>query len=129
MRRLFILPLAVFVAACGQDGPKVATVESQGLSWTKVEQNVRGPWSQAQQYCESATFNGHDDWRLPALAELRALYSGQQGNFPWGNNGIDWVWSSTSKEPGSHYLLNVNNASLSWPNDSRNAWVVCVRKI
>ncbi|WP_420803923.1 DUF1566 domain-containing protein [Ralstonia mojiangensis] len=125
--RIFTLwsVVCVLVAGCGESHSGEA--RKGGLTWTQVSSEIRGTWPEANNYCTTHRFNGTDSWRLPSRAELITALSGRVGNFPWGRTEVDWLWSSTEREPGSHYLVNINNASSSWPEDSRVAWIVCVR--
>ncbi len=55
------------------------TDAASGLTWTtdpvETSSAVLG-WSEATDYCESLVCDGHDDWRLPTISELRSLVRG-----------------------------------------------------
>jgi hypothetical protein len=44
------------------------------LMWALKTNGESVPWSDANAFCETLEHAGHDDWRLPALAELESLY-------------------------------------------------------
>jgi hypothetical protein len=50
-----------------------------GLVWAR-NANLGGTmtWSNALAYCESLTYGGHSDWRLPNRLELHSLIAWQQ---------------------------------------------------
>ncbi len=88
------------------------TVEDKltGLVWQKVTDYSARIWKDALAYCESLSFAGKTDWRLPNVNELHSLATYEidyelQTVFP--DLGDDFFWSSTT------------NANV-----IQNAWVV-----
>lgn len=64
------------------------TDSSSGLTWRiqpavyEIECPIvmdTGPWQEAMDYCENLTWDGHSDWRLPTISELRSLIRGCPG--------------------------------------------------
>ncbi len=86
------------------NGDGTVTDTCTGLMWQKDTADVNGRrnratmqdrlnWQDALKYCESLSFAGHDDWRLPNVRELRehrrlwALQSGDRSGV-WGGVGL-----------------------------------------
>jgi hypothetical protein len=79
-----------------------------GLRWQKDTADVDGdgqskqdyvPWCAALPYCESLSFAGHDDWRLPNVRELQSIVD--YGRYlpsidPVFGAVSSFYWSSTS---------------------------------
>jgi hypothetical protein len=54
----------------GQD----ATVTMDNLEWARTTNGQDIPWPDAVEYCTALELAGHDDWRLPTMAELESLH-------------------------------------------------------
>jgi hypothetical protein len=80
-----------------------------GLMWQKDTADVDGNglignedrlnWQGALKYCDSLSFAGHDDWRLPNVRELQSIVD--YGRFDLAIDPVfgalsDWYWSSSS---------------------------------
>lgn len=81
-----------------------------GLQWQKVTDYTTRLWKDALAYCESLSFAGKTDWRLPNVNELHSIATYElnpelQTDFP--DLGSDFYWTSTT------------NANI-----IANAWVV-----
>ena len=48
----------------------IITDTATGLQWTMSLSANEMSWEEAQKYCHTIKKTGHDDWRLPAKAEL-----------------------------------------------------------
>jgi hypothetical protein len=57
-----------------QDAPSARVATIGGLMWTTATNGDDVAWSDANEHCATLELGGHDDWRLPALAELESLY-------------------------------------------------------
>lgn len=70
------------VLATAQDGEMVhdnpgqssSTIVIDDLEWALTTNGENLKWPEAVEYCENLELAGHDDWRLPTLAELEGLY-------------------------------------------------------
>jgi len=115
---------AFFKAGCPSEGRFVdnkddtVTDTCTGLMWQKNTADVDGNgsigdedrlnWRGALKYCESLSFAGHDDWRLPNVRELQSIVDYGRVNpaiDPIFGALSDWHWSSSS---------NVLNPYLAW---------------
>ena len=59
-------------AASGADDKDTVTFD--GLQWALETNGSYIRWPDAIEYCEALELDGHDDWRLPAMAELEMLH-------------------------------------------------------
>ncbi len=91
------LSTAIF-SVSSKNGDEVVTDSVTGLIWQKtyVEKN----WQQALQYCESLTYAGYRDWRLPNKNELSSLVNYEIYNpasdFPDMPSKTFWTSSSST---------------------------------
>lgn len=103
------LLLVALVATChlvpgeatGADaGAKTGTtpVRIGPREWAPTTSGEDVPWAQADRYCRNLALAGHDDWRLPTLAELEALLVPDAQDGVPRSFAIDscCAWSSTS---------------------------------
>lgn len=75
-----------------------ATVMLDGLEWALATNGDDITWPEAVEYCAALSLDGHDDWRLPTLAELETLHhaEGDEGiRSPFVIGGC-CLWSSVS---------------------------------
>jgi hypothetical protein len=61
----------------------MASGGAAGLTWQDPPAAEMGR-NEARTYCEELTLDGHDDWRLPTISELRALVAGCPASMPGG---------------------------------------------
>ena len=78
-----------------------------GLEWQRSNDGVSRTWSQAQDYSNGLSLNGHNDWRLPTVQELASIVDYTKETpainttiFPSGSG--DTFWSNTD-DPAPNY--------------------------
>ncbi|MFC1850976.1 DUF1566 domain-containing protein [candidate division CSSED10-310 bacterium] len=57
------------------NGDGTVTDLSSGLMWAQRDNGQDLTWLEAQEYCQSFSLAGFDDWRLPTIQELEGLFS------------------------------------------------------
>jgi len=64
-----------FTIGTGVDETNCVTDNLTGLIWTRNANMAGGlmNWTNAVAFCESLTYGGHSDWRLPNVKELQSL--------------------------------------------------------
>ena len=89
-------------------------------------------WSNAVSYCETSTYGGHSDWRLPTLHELLSIIDESQDYpyvdsrfFPNITEGSFWSSSEFANDSSQVWRTNFNTISSSSKNS--NSYVLCVR--
>lgn len=89
------------------NGDEIVTDTATGLVWQKSYVSDK-TWQEALSYCESLTYAGYSDWRLPDKNELASLVNYEKYNpasdFP-DMPSYDFFWSSSTL---------VINTSLAW---------------
>lgn len=72
-RWLAMAGLGLIASASGQNAPG-ETVVVDGRMWSTATSAEAMPWAEAEAYCDTLESGGHQDWRLPRLAELETLH-------------------------------------------------------
>ncbi len=90
------------------------TDTNTGLMWIQTQKAIHSNWEEAIQYCETLSFAGYDDWRLPNINELHSLvdyskYHERLITSPPFDSDLTYCvfWSSTSS---SHASLSEDEA-------------------
>jgi hypothetical protein len=84
---------------------KIVTDTGTALQWQDGSIGETSSWKVAIENCESLTFGGYDDWRLPNFNELKAIVdiSGKGINNAFKYTAGAPYWSSTSYAPNKSY--------------------------
>ena len=104
----------------GQGQPRFTKAENgvitdhvTGLDWYVGQENT---WHQAKAWVEGLSVAG-GGWRLPSVAELKALYQpGASANNmdPLFQTTVAWAWSSELNQPWSVWGLAFYNGVVGW---------------
>jgi len=99
-------------------------VNHGGLIWMPV--SIKGyNYDQAMALCSGA-INSKTGWRLPTKDELLALYaSGAMNDMGW---ALHNTWSSTARNNGTYYVVNLISGGVGSDNDKDIQYVTCVRE-
>lgn len=73
-------------------------------------------WSAAYSYCESLSYGGYSDWRMPTLEELQMMYQNRNsiGGFVYriyNSDDYSCYWSSTESSSNVHYSVRWDTGS------------------
>jgi len=123
------VPMSLFSETTVED--KIIVTDSKtGLVWQK-EKKGNLNWEEALEYCETSTYAGYDDWRLPSIDELITLFNpfsyNPASSFPL--YITEHFWSSTTCE---HYrrhgwLIKFIEGDVSPDDKSYKRYAICVR--
>jgi hypothetical protein len=113
------------------DKSKVINDTTTFLMWQDDEASkiVKKTWTEAIDYCESLSFAGFDDWRLPNLNELYSIGDNSTIKNIFVNVSPSYYWSSTTNASNTSIARNVFflNGNDSNGNKRDNNYVRCVR--
>ena len=119
-----------FLTAEPVSGEQVVTDSVTGLIWQKTYVTSK-TWQQALAYCESLSYGGQSDWRLPNKKELMSLVNYERyrpaSDFP--NMPSNWFWSSSTYVGSTNYAWYVyfNDGDVNSNNKTNNYYARCVR--
>lgn len=143
MKKIFVL--ATFAIAISAFSPLFATFNSTtvngdiivtdtetGLIWQKNYVSDK-TWQQALSYCESLSYAGYSDWRLPDKNELASLVNYRKykpaSDFP--DMPSNFFWSSSSVVLSDYsdrsWCVGFNDGGLGNCHRSSSNYVRCVR--
>lgn len=85
------------------------TIVRGSLRWLRRDNGSEVDWHQAKAYCDGLSLEGHDDWRLPTIQELRTVHDPRaNGRFKL-VSGIELTgccpWSSTMYDSSSAWFV------------------------
>ena len=83
-------------------------------------------WSQAMSACNGLSYGGYEDWYLPSIEELDAMYEKKSSI---GGFSDAYYWSSsTASYSGNAYTQNFDHGDQDYYNKSYTRRVRCVRR-
>ncbi|MBA3052266.1 DUF1566 domain-containing protein [bacterium] len=105
-----------------------------GLMWLQDANYYNGgasqTWEQALSGCESFSYAGYSDWRLPNMKELLSIVK-YEGSAPlisttyFLNNQINFYWTSTTVPGNPTIAIDVNfDSGEAYGNDKTDAYYV-----
>ena len=106
-----------------------------GLMWQQTIPTDAYKWDGAVSYCNSLSYAGYSDWRLPTPQELLTIVDNSRYNpatdttyFP--NTPSGYFWSSSTYVYSTDYAWYVgfNGGNVSNPNKTHYYYVRCVRR-
>lgn len=88
------------LGASAQDAPGPERVTLDNRQWATATNGADIKWPDADTYCADLSLGGQNDWRLPTLVELEALYDAESTTGISEPISLDGccLWSSTSLE-------------------------------
>ena len=126
-----ILPESSFTTFT-KNGDEIVKDNVTGLMWHKTVSEEY--WSGALSYCESSTYGGYTDWRLPNFNELLSIVNYDRytptTDIP-SITGKETVWSSTNSvsSSGARYSTTISfkDGGQSMTRKTYSSYVLCVR--
>lgn len=127
---------------CYRDNDKNVVICSEKklgrLMWQDEEQDFKGTWGKAQEYCKTLSLAGYKDWRLPTRTELLSIADHSSYN-PALNTAFKYItdpdyhpsyWSQTKDANNSSYawIVHFREGNISWRDVSDRNFVRCVRQ-
>ena len=101
------------------------TDKATGLIWQKNSPDKKMKWKQALEYCEHLSLNGHSDWRLPNVEELRSIADYSKFDPTIDTKYFSAIsyrfWSSTTYAPDTGDAWCVNFYNGDDDNDSKSS--------
>jgi len=111
-------------------GKVIVTDTETGFIWQK-EYSDTLTWINALSYCETSTYAGYKDWRLPNVNELKTLFNLNSINPASSFPGMpsSYFWSSSTRVSGasSAWLVNSAIGDMNLISKTDSLYVRCVR--
>ena len=117
-------------------GQETVIENNLGLEWQRNFTSERYTWDEAVDYCDTLSYGGHSDWRLPDLHEIfSVVFNSDMGNL------LDWrlfpnasketmLWTSQLSSEYYDYVWYINSfGSIDYATKSYLANVICVRGV
>ncbi len=124
------LPTGSFTSSTIQ-GDVIVTDTETALMWQKTYVSGK-TWQQALSYCESLTYAGYSDWRLPDKNELASLVNYEKYNpasdFPDMPSQYFWSSSTYASNTSSAWIVSFGYGYVNGGNKTGSFYVRCVRK-
>jgi len=103
------------------------------LQWQIFPPEFAKTWEDALVYAENLKLDGHSDWRLPNIKELRSLNDEKKVSPTIDNSifkfGVRKFWSSTTlpNQTTKAWYFESNNGITTYDLKSNSQFVICVR--
>ncbi len=129
---LIMIGLSLLQADFIKTGDVVKDTVSK-LEWQDNEIGSQTTWQGAIDRCEELVLDGHNDWRLPNINELKSLIDRSKSNPAivegFKNTSSDYYWSSTTYEDtkSSAWVVDFSYGNVGNYNKDDNSYVRCVR--
>ncbi len=129
---LILIGLSLLQADFIKTGDVVKDTVSK-LEWQDNEIGSQTTWQGAIDRCEALVLDGHNDWRLPNINELKSLIDRSKSNPAivegFKNTSSDDYWSSTTFEGGKDgaWFVGFGTGGVDGNAKDYNFYVRCVR--
>jgi hypothetical protein len=145
---VLLYTMTAFAGSAGfkDNGNGTVTDITTNLMWQQCSYGLSGAgcatgtaaavtWDNAISYCESLSFGGFIDWRLPTIKDLLFIYDMTLITAPtidatyFPNTQSSYYWSSTTYAPATPYAWEVNFGSggTTFGGKAGMGYVRCVR--
>jgi len=113
----------------------IGTLANADLVWqdNSDAKTTQRTWQEAIDYCEALSLDGHDDWRLSNINELKSIVDQTKMNPAivdgFVNTVSSFYWSSTTVLGNEYFVWGVGffSGDGSWDAKSNSNYVRCVR--
>ncbi len=126
----FSMPLFAAFTSTTVQGDVIVTDTETGLIWQKTYVSGK-TWQQALSYCESLTYAGYSDWRLPNKNELASLVNHRKydpaSDLPDMPSNYFWSSSTYADHTGYAWIVGFKYGDVANYDKSYNVYVRCVR--
>ena len=123
-------PLFAAFNSATVNGDVIVTDTETGLVWQKTYVSGK-TWQEALPYCESLTYAGYSDWRLPNKNELASLVNYEKYNpasdFPDMPSNYFWSSSTYVNLTNRAWFVNFGSGGVFNYIKTNNSSVRCVR--
>ena len=123
-------PLFAAFNSATVNGDVIVTDTETGLVWQKTYVSGK-TWQEALSYCESLTYAGYSDWRLPNKNELASLVNYEKYNpasdFPDMPSNYFWSSSTYVNLTNRAWFVNFGSGGVFNYIKTNNSSVRCVR--
>ena len=129
---LIMIGLSLLQADFIKTGDVVKDTVSK-LEWQDNEIGSQTTWQGAIDRCEALVLDGHNDWRLPNINELKSLIDRSKSNPAivegFKNTSSNFYWSSTTYNDykGSAWVVLFSDGFVYYLYKATNGYVRCVR--
>lgn len=108
---------------CAEEGKTVRKKYKKidGFEWSDMsDSNIY--WSIAATYCKNLEEDGHSDWRLPNIDELRTLVQNHPGTVVGGKCRISEEYNKLDKKDYKDECNGIDNGNFSKLGDEKQLW-------